>query len=276
MRPYFLLACTSCLALTASSAFAQGPGGREGFRGRQGQMNPVVGALDADGDGEISATELEQSTASLKKLDKNSDGKLTEDELRPQFGGDRERGGFGGGRGGGRGGFGGGRGGFGGGRGSGGEDMANRLMEFDADKDGELSKTELPERMQGLLERGDTNENGTLSRDEIVEMSQGGGGFGGGFGGGGSRRGGFGRGEGGGFGRGEGGDRGRGGFGDPGDFVDRMMELDADKDGKLSREELSKMQFPSFGGGRGRPGEEDSRPERGRRRTRGDRPPLEE
>ena len=204
-------------------------------------MNPVVGALDTDGDGEVSATELEQSTASLKKLDKNADGKLTGDELRPQFGGDR------------------GRGGFGGGRGPGGEEMANRMMEYDADKDGKLTKTELPERMQGMLERGDADKDGTLTRDEIVKMSQAGGGFGGG---------GFGRG-----GRGEGGEGGRGRFGDPGAFVDRMMELDTDQDGKLSRDELSKMQVPPFGG---RPGEEGARPDGESRRPRGDRPPVEE
>lgn len=38
-------------------------------------------ALDADGDEVISAAELAQAPALLKKLDKNGDGKLTRDEL---------------------------------------------------------------------------------------------------------------------------------------------------------------------------------------------------
>jgi Ca2+-binding EF-hand superfamily protein len=218
-------------------------------------MSPVMSALDTDGDGEISAEEMQQASASLKKLDKNSDGKLTGDEIRPQFGG---RGGPGG---------------FGGGRGPGGEEMANRLMEFDADKDGKLTKAELPERMQGMLERGDADKDGALTRDEIVKMSQGEGGFGGGPGGFGGGRG-FGRGEGGG-GRGEGG---RGRFGDPAAFVDRLMELDTDKDGKLSREELSKFQFPQFGrpgGEGGPPGEGGRRPDGEGRPPRGERPPVE-
>ena len=49
---------------------------------------PVIAALDADGNGEISAAEIKNATAALKKLDGNLDGKLTNDELRPKFAGE--------------------------------------------------------------------------------------------------------------------------------------------------------------------------------------------
>lgn len=48
-------------------------------------LPPLLRALDADGDHEISADEIENAAAALKTLDANSDGKLTPDELRPQF-----------------------------------------------------------------------------------------------------------------------------------------------------------------------------------------------
>ena len=54
-------------------------------------MLPVMNALDANQDGKISAQELENATAALKKLDKDNNGELTQDELAPSFGG---RGGF--------------------------------------------------------------------------------------------------------------------------------------------------------------------------------------
>lgn len=44
---------------------------------------PLETALDADQDGEISAGEIENAAAVLKKLDKNGDGKLTPEEYRP-------------------------------------------------------------------------------------------------------------------------------------------------------------------------------------------------
>ena len=44
---------------------------------------PVVAALDANHDGVIDADEIANAAAALKTLDKNSDGKLTQDELRP-------------------------------------------------------------------------------------------------------------------------------------------------------------------------------------------------
>ena len=64
-------------------------GGRGGQGGPGGflRMFPVMAALDSDGNGEISPEEIKGAVAALKKLDKNKDGKLTEDELRPNFGG---------------------------------------------------------------------------------------------------------------------------------------------------------------------------------------------
>jgi predicted O-methyltransferase YrrM len=47
---------------------------------------PVMTALDANGDGELSAEEIANASQALKKLDKNGDGKLSREELRPQFG----------------------------------------------------------------------------------------------------------------------------------------------------------------------------------------------
>lgn len=48
--------------------------------------NPLIEALDTDHDGVISTEELKNAVQSLKKLDKNKDGKLTEEEMRPEGG----------------------------------------------------------------------------------------------------------------------------------------------------------------------------------------------
>ena len=47
---------------------------------------PLVKALDANRDGVIDATEIANAPEALLTLDKNGDGKLTEDELRPAGG----------------------------------------------------------------------------------------------------------------------------------------------------------------------------------------------
>lgn len=87
---------TAVLALGAASAVLvaqedpQRPpreGGRPGGPGGPGgprMMMPIVGALDANSDGVIDATEIANASAALKKLDKNGDGKLTPDEYRGQ------------------------------------------------------------------------------------------------------------------------------------------------------------------------------------------------
>ncbi len=46
-------------------------------------QNPIVTALDANADGTLDAQEMAAAPEALKKLDKNNDGKLTPDELRP-------------------------------------------------------------------------------------------------------------------------------------------------------------------------------------------------
>lgn len=58
-----------------------GPGGQGGMRPPQG--GPLMAALDANHDGVIDADEIANASAALKALDKNGDGKLTQEELRP-------------------------------------------------------------------------------------------------------------------------------------------------------------------------------------------------
>ena len=58
-----------------------GPGGPGGPRHRP--PPPLIGALDANRDGIIDATEIANASAALLTLDKNGDGKLTIDELMP-------------------------------------------------------------------------------------------------------------------------------------------------------------------------------------------------
>lgn len=45
--------------------------------------------------------------------------------------------------------------------------VVDRLLSFDADSDHRIARGELPERMQGLVARGDDNQDGFLDSDEI-------------------------------------------------------------------------------------------------------------
>ena len=147
-----LLAVTLSLAATAQDRRPEGGRGRDGGPPR---MNPMFAALDANGDGTIDAAELANASVALKKLDRNGDGKLTDDEVRPAFGG---RGGPGG---------------PGGGQGAGNADeVVARMLQFDKNADGKLAKDELPERMVAMMERGDANKDGFLTRDELVALAQ--------------------------------------------------------------------------------------------------------
>jgi len=71
------------------------------------------------------------------------------------------------------GGPGGGRRGGGGPGGPGGAQFRERLMQSDANGDGKLQKTEVPERMQGMFDRLDANSDGVLDEQELSNLAQG-------------------------------------------------------------------------------------------------------
>src|SRR6185312_10582070 len=90
---------------------------------------------------------------SIAKLDKNKDGIITEDEVRPPPPP---------------------------GRPLGPPPVRNRqdakafvdsVMRFDKDNDGKVTAKELPERMARMLDEGDTNKDGALERSEIETLS---------------------------------------------------------------------------------------------------------
>lgn len=188
-RVTFTFAAIAVAVAVANMALAQPPeGGRgrgegqprrgaeDGPRGGPGgPPNPILQALDADGNREISAEEIKNAAAALATLDKNKDGKLTIDELRPQFEGrgprpdgpPRER----------PDGEAGPRRGPGGPEARGGdrfspEQFIARVMQLDKNEDGKISKDEMPERMQGMLDRADANKDGALDKSELEEAAK--------------------------------------------------------------------------------------------------------
>ena len=83
MKKYFALFVFG-IAMSAFVAMAQDDAKpRHGGDGKR-PTPPIMAALDANGDMVIDEKEIANASAALKKLDKNGDGKLTMDELRPQ------------------------------------------------------------------------------------------------------------------------------------------------------------------------------------------------
>ncbi len=58
-----------------------------------------------------------------------------------------------------------------GGRGLSVDQIVERIMSFDKNGDGKVTKEELPERMQHLIEKGDTNKDGALDKEEIKKLA---------------------------------------------------------------------------------------------------------
>ena len=159
-----LIVIVAALAFVADSAKSQPAEGRGRFEGRGGfggflpEPPPgivIMAALDADKDGALSASEIANAAAALKKLDKNGDGKVSQDEIRTELEKlrppRRERGGGGG---------------------FGRRSFLDRIMEHDKNADGKISASELPAVMAGLMDRGDKNKDGFLEKSEIETLSQ--------------------------------------------------------------------------------------------------------
>jgi Ca2+-binding EF-hand superfamily protein len=130
---------------------AGAPEGRPG----PGLFSPVVRALDADGDGELSSSEIADASKALAKLDKNNDGKLTRDEIGPppgaapqgRPGADRPAAGFA-------------------------EEFLKRIAAADTNGDKKLSKEEAPDRLKENFDRLDSNSDGQLDEAELKAAFQ--------------------------------------------------------------------------------------------------------
>ena len=128
------LALASSLVGVAAAG-AQGPRGGDGPRF-------ILQTLDLDHDGNLSPQEIKAASASLRTLDRNGDGQLTPDELEtPKL--DTVAG----------------------------RELVSQLLAFDRNKDGVITPDELPERMQALFVRGDLNKDGKLTSEEIRLMA---------------------------------------------------------------------------------------------------------
>lgn len=134
--------------MSSRQGMPNGPRTEKGRAEGMFRMDPLLNALDTDHDGVISAAEIANASKSLLVLDKNGDGEITADEMRPRQMTAEER-------------------------------ADHMLEEWDTDKDGRISKAEAPERMAGAaFDAADKNHDGFLDRGELVEMfkAQGGGG----------------------------------------------------------------------------------------------------
>ena len=158
MQTFSLLAIGLISAFTVPAQDPQfGPGSG---RGRLPRGNAGFSTLDLNGDGILDATEIQAAPKSLAKLDKNQDGQITSDEVRMAMppgrgpGGPRRE-----------------REGEGGATANIVEDTVKTLMSFDSNGDGKLSRTELPERFQGIFNRGDENKDGYLTAEEIRKVA---------------------------------------------------------------------------------------------------------
>lgn len=161
MRKFRILGTVFLVSLAAGLS-AQDMGRQGGGRGGPMPGSPVLMAIDTNHDGVISAEEIAAAPAALKALDRNGDGVIAMQELMPMG---RGREGFEGGR---EGREAGGRGGEPGATpATSADDLVATYMAFDKNKDGKLTKDEVPERMQAIFDRADTNKDGALTETEI-------------------------------------------------------------------------------------------------------------
>lgn len=137
----------------AGSTTARRSGGERERAGANVRLSPLFAALDTNGDGVIDAAEIASAAESLKKLDKNNDGKLALDEVQSAPRGERRAASPSAAT------------------SAGNAAIVARLMQFDKNGDGKLSKDELPERLQAMFDKADLDKDGFLSKDEIAKLA---------------------------------------------------------------------------------------------------------
>ncbi len=130
------LSAEECGAIVRNPKYAADPAFTRRFRASFMRVHPVLAALDADHNGEISAREMRNAPAALRTLDRNHDGKLVEDELRPAPG----------------------------------AIFASQFMiMFDTNEDGRISREEFAKTglRASFFDAADRNHDGFLTEDEV-------------------------------------------------------------------------------------------------------------
>jgi Ca2+-binding EF-hand superfamily protein len=127
-------AAALCLAFATLPLHAQGD--------RQPPRRLVLETLDLNHDGQLSPDEIDAASKSLLTLDRNHDGQLSADEYLPQQPNRAAQ-----------------------------TDLEQRLLALDHNGDGVLTADELPDRMQPLFQRADSNHDGKVTRDELHALA---------------------------------------------------------------------------------------------------------
>ena len=118
------------------------------------QMLPIMKVLDTDQDGMLSATEIANASKALVQLDKDGDGIISSEEMRPDM--SKMPGGLAGP----------------GANGIGnGPNMGKMFETRDANGDGKLTGDEIPERMRDRLNMVDKDGDGSISKSEFAAMA---------------------------------------------------------------------------------------------------------
>ena len=128
------------------------PGGPMGML----QMLPIMKVLDTDHDGSLSASEIANASKALIQLDKNGDGIISAEEMKPDP--STMPGGF-----------------AGAGPGPNGPPngpmMGKRFESLDKNGDGKLTGDEIPERMRDRLKMIDKDGDGSITKTEFASAA---------------------------------------------------------------------------------------------------------